>query len=81
MQVTHKSKIKKKLTKKASGGEEISTNKALTSKNTVTSLVDDQDLKICSLCNRNRPVFVVESDNMIKRMPERYLSPLLKSLK
>ena len=41
----------------------------------------DEQEKICSLCARNRPVFVVDTDNMIKRMPERHLSPLLKNIK
>ena len=36
---------------------------------------------ICDLCARHRPIFVVDTDDMIKRMPERHLSPLLKSLK
>ena len=36
---------------------------------------------ICTLCERQRPCFVVESDDMIMRVPERYLSPLLKQLK
>jgi hypothetical protein len=36
---------------------------------------------ICDLCARNRPIFVVDTDDMIKRMPERHLSPLLKNLK
>lgn len=43
--------------------------------------LDDEEEKICSLCARNRPVFVVDTDNMIKRMPERHLSPLLKNIK
>lgn len=43
----------------------------------------DADLteKICDLCQRPRPIFVVDTDDMIKRLPERFLSPLLKSLK
>lgn len=43
--------------------------------------VGQEEEKICPLCARNRPVFVVDSDNMIKRMPERHLSPLLKNIK
>ena len=30
---------------------------------------------------RNRPVFVVDSDDVILRLPEKYLSPFLKDLK
>lgn len=41
----------------------------------------DQMEKICDLCQRPRPIFVVDTDDMIKRLPERFLSPLLKSLK
>ena len=36
---------------------------------------------VCDLCQRPWPIFVVETDDMIKRLPERFLSPLLKSLK
>lgn len=35
----------------------------------------------CYLCERHRPVFVAETDDMIKRLPERFLSGFLKSLK
>ena len=35
----------------------------------------------CDLCQRPRPIFVAETDDMIKRLPERFLSPLLKMLK
>ena len=42
---------------------------------------EEEEKKICVLCTRNRPVFVVENDNMIKRIPERHLSPLLLNLK
>lgn len=35
----------------------------------------------CGLCERPRPVFVVDTDDMIKRLPERFLSPLLRSLR
>lgn len=43
----------------------------------------DSDLleKKCDLCERPRPIFVVDTDDMIKRLPERFLSPLLKNLK
>jgi hypothetical protein len=41
----------------------------------------NEDEKVCDLCQRPRPIFVVEADDMIKRLPERFLSPLLKSLK
>jgi hypothetical protein len=43
----------------------------------------DNDLleKKCDLCERPRPIFVVDTDDMIKRLPERFLSPLLKNLK
>ena len=44
-------------------------------------LDQDQMEKICDLCQRPRPIFVVDTDDMIKRLPERFLSPLLKSLK
>ena len=65
--------IKNNKTKKIH--EEVVGEKALEAKG-----VDDQE-KICTLCARNRPVFVVDTDNMIKRMPERHLSPLLKNIK
>ena len=55
--------------------EEVVGEKALEAKG-----VDDKE-KICTLCARNRPVFVVDTDNMIKRMPDRHLSPLLKNIK
>jgi len=45
------------------------------------ALEQDQAEKICDLCQRPRPIFVVDTDDMIKRLPERFLSPLLKSLK
>ena len=67
--------IKNNKTKKIH--EEVVGEKALEAK---ISGVDDQE-KICTLCARNRPVFVVDTDNMIKRMPERHLSPLLKNIK
>ena len=44
-------------------------------------LEQDMQEKICDLCQRPRPIFVVDTDDMIKRLPERFLSPLLKSLK
>ena len=36
---------------------------------------------ICILCERNRPVFLVDSDDQILRMQERFLPPFLKNLK
>jgi hypothetical protein len=44
-------------------------------------LQQDGEEKKCDLCERPRPIFVVDTDDMIKRLPERFLSPLLKSLK
>lgn len=41
----------------------------------------NKDEQQCDLCQRHRPVFVAETDDMIRRLPERFLSPLLKSLK
>ena len=41
----------------------------------------NKEEKICDLCQRHRPVFIAETDDMIRRLPERFLSPLLKSLK
>ena len=41
----------------------------------------DQSESKCDLCERPRPIFVVDTDDMIKRLPERFLSPLLKNLK
>jgi hypothetical protein len=35
----------------------------------------------CYFCHRPRPIFIVDNDDMILRMPERYLPPFLKSLK
>ena len=35
----------------------------------------------CILCQRTRPIFIVESDDMIMRMQERYLPQFLKNLK
>lgn len=79
--IVKKGKNKKKLLKKISGEENSLKKTTVEKANTAEKLQEDMDQKICSLCDRNRPVFVVDSDNMIKRMPERYLSPLLKSLK
>jgi hypothetical protein len=36
---------------------------------------------VCILCERNRPVFLVDSDDQILRMQERFLPPFLKNLK
>lgn len=36
---------------------------------------------ICYLCERPRPIFLVDSDDMILRLPERFLPPFLKNLK
>ena len=35
----------------------------------------------CELCDRQMPVFVVENDNMILRMPEQYMPKFLKVMK
>ena len=36
---------------------------------------------VCDLCQRPWPIFVAETDEMIKRLPERFLSIFLRSLK
>lgn len=41
----------------------------------------NEEERQCHLCQRPWPIFVTETDDMIKRLPERFLSPLLKSLK
>ena len=35
----------------------------------------------CFMCQRSRPIFLVDSDDMILRLPERFLPPFLKQLK
>ena len=35
----------------------------------------------CYMCQRSRPIFLVDSDDMILRLPERFLPPFLKQLK
>lgn len=37
--------------------------------------------KPCVLCMKMRPMFFVENDDMIKRLPDKYLPPFLKCLK
>lgn len=37
--------------------------------------------EICLFCERNRPIFLVDSDDMIMRMQERFLPTFLKQLK
>lgn len=37
--------------------------------------------EVCLLCQRQRPIFLVDSDDMILRLPERFLPAFLKSLK
>ena len=47
-------------------------------------LQEDKDLnsgEICILCERNRPVFLVDNDDMILRLPERFLPPFLWNMK
>jgi hypothetical protein len=41
----------------------------------------EQQKDDCQMCLRQRPIFLVESDDMILRLPERFLPPFLKSLK
>ena len=43
--------------------------------------LEDKQEKNCDLCNRPRPIFVVDTDDMIKRQPEQHLTPLLRNLK
>ena len=43
--------------------------------------VDHEEVNICILCQRQRPIFLVDNDDMILRLPERFLPPFLKSLK
>ena len=43
-------------------------------------LVNQQE-EICLFCERNRPIFLVDSDDMIMRMQERFLPTFLKQLK
>lgn len=35
----------------------------------------------CGLCQRSMPIFVEDSDNLILRLPERFLPPFLLALK
>ena len=35
----------------------------------------------CVLCQRSRPIFLVDSDDMILRLPEKFLPPFLKAMK
>lgn len=44
-------------------------------------IVEPENLEICILCQRQRPIFLVDNDDMILRLPERFLPPFLKSLK
>jgi hypothetical protein len=37
--------------------------------------------EVCVFCERNRPIFLVDSDDMILRMQERFLPQFLKNLK
>lgn len=37
--------------------------------------------EICYFCQRPRPIFLVDQDDMILRLPERFLPPFLKNLK
>ena len=63
--------------------EEIFKNSKLVPKSIgeqVTNYDRHQD-ELCLFCERNRPIFMVDSDDMILRMQERFLPLFLKNLK
>lgn len=39
------------------------------------------DKEICFLCKRERPIFLVDKDDTIDRIPDTSLSPFMRSLK
>ena len=42
---------------------------------------NDNQGDICNFCQRSRPIFCVDTDDMILRLPEKFLPPFLKQMK
>ena len=41
----------------------------------------EEENPVCKLCNREQPIYFYQQEEVIKRLPERSLTPLLKNLK
>jgi len=44
-------------------------------------LEEDEENKKCVLCARHRPVLAIESDDQMKNLPDRMLTPFVKELR